>query len=177
MEAVHVAITREVQPGKEAEFEQAILRFIRSTMDYPGVCGALLLKPPPEAARREYGILRSFADENARDAFYASTQFADWVKESESFVVGDFEMRQLHGLEAFFRGPSFKSPPRWKMAAVTWLGVYPCVVVWSQLLGQRLGMLPSFVTTGIVTLLVVVTLTWVVMPALTKMFKPWLHKD
>ncbi len=69
----------------------------------------------------------------------------------------------MHGLETFFRDPQHAPPPRWKMAIVTWLGVFPSVALWSSTLPKVLTGLPSLVVMAIVNVFVVVTLAWVVM--------------
>lgn len=90
-------------------------------------------------------------------------------------VEGQYRRTDLHGLEAFFADPSIAvHPPRWKMAIVTWLGVWPTVFVVSGGLGPLVKSLPSWISTAIITLIVVVVLTWGVMPLLTKIMRPWL---
>jgi antibiotic biosynthesis monooxygenase (ABM) superfamily enzyme len=81
----------------------------------------------------------------------------------------------MHGLEAFFRDPQHAPPPRWKMAIITWLGVFPSVLLWSSTLPNVLTGLPSLVVVAIVNVFVVITLAWGVMPMLTRLFAAWLH--
>ena len=83
----------------------------------------------------------------------------------------------LHGLEAFFRDPQHSPPPRWKMAIVTWLGVFPSVLFWSSTLPKVLPGLPSLGVMAIINVFVVVTLAWGVMPLLTKLFAGWLRQN
>src|SRR5688572_278394 len=126
---IHVAITRHVRPGCEAEFQQALLDFFRTSFGADGVWGASLLTPPPGSGSREYGILRTFADQNERDAFYASDMFKAWEEKARTLTEGAPVYRDLHGLEAWFR--SSNPPPRWKMAIATFLGVFPTVMALS----------------------------------------------
>ena len=173
---IHCAITRIVREGKEAEFEEAIKRFVARSMGHHGTTGAHLLRPTDASRPREYGILRSFGSEEHMAEFYASDLFADWQAEVADLVEGDPVHRKLHGLEAFFRGDSGKAPPRWKMAVVTWLGVFPVVLFWSRLLAPQLSFIHPVLVTAVVVLAAVITLTWLVMPNLTKWFAGWLHK-
>ena len=83
--------------------------------------------------------------------------------------------RELHGLEAFFPQRSHGHPARWKMAMITWLGVFPMVVIWANLLQPLTQNLHQVAGTAIVTVMVVASLAWVVMPMLTRLFNPWLH--
>jgi len=118
--------------------------------------------------------LRSFESEEASRRFYDSEVFHQWQERASDLVVGDSIVRRLHGLEAFFRD-SNHAPPRWKMAIVTWLGVFPAVLLWSSTLPPLLSGLPQLLIVAIVNVFVVVTLTWGVMPLLSKFFAGWLH--
>ncbi|MEM8734996.1 MAG: antibiotic biosynthesis monooxygenase [Planctomycetota bacterium] len=173
---VHCAITRVVREGKEVEFEAALKRFVARSLDHHGTTGAHLLRPTEASRPREYGILRSFRSESHMREFYASDLFAEWQSVVAELVEGEPVHRQLHGLEAFFRSAGAKSPPpRWKMASVTWLGVFPVVLLWSRALPPFLQPLHPIAITAVVTGVAVVTLTWVVMPVLTRGFAAWLH--
>jgi antibiotic biosynthesis monooxygenase (ABM) superfamily enzyme len=174
MNAVHVAVTRQVKPGCEEEFEQGLREFARESLRESGATGVHLIEPVPGTNGCEYGILRSFESEEASRRFYDSTVFHQWQQRASHLVVGDSIVRRLHGLEAFFCDSKL-APPRWKMAIVTWLGVFPSVLLWSSMLPQFLGGLPQLLVVAIVNVFVVATLTWAVMPLLSKLFAGWLH--
>jgi len=70
------------------------------------------------------------------------------------------------------RGPS--PPPRFKLALLTWAGVYPIITVILGLLGPELATWPLGLRTLVVSVLMVATLSWVVMPGLTRLLRPWL---
>jgi hypothetical protein len=79
-------------------------------------------------------------------------------------------------LEAFFNDPSIiDNPPRWKMAILTWLGVWPTVLFFTVLISNRLPAWPFWLNNGFSNLFVVAALTWVVMPVLTRLARPWLR--
>lgn len=173
---VHVAITHTVKPGCEEAFEEAIRSFFAESLRDTASLGAQLLRPLPGSNTRTYGILRSFANENDRDAFYRSESFLRWQEAVKPFVEGDYSRRSLHGLEAFFRDPSLiANPPRWKMAILTWLGVWPTVLFVSALTANPLAGWPSWIANGFFNLIMVAALTWVVMPVLTGLARPWLN--
>src|SRR5690606_27928900 len=87
---------------------------------------------------REFGILRSFANEKDRDDFYASALFKAWEKKCEPLTETDsLTHRPLHGLEAWFRS-AHHPPPRWKMAVATFAGVFPVATVLSLTLGPAI---------------------------------------
>jgi uncharacterized protein len=169
----HVAITRTVKPGSE----EAVSKFFSDTMRDNASLGALLIRPMPGAQNRTYGILRSFASQQDRDAFYASVNFRKWDETVKSLVEGDYSRQDFHGLEAFFTDPGLiRHPPRWKMALVTWIGVWLTAYAVSSAVAPQLSRFHPFLATGVVTLIVVLALTWAVMPALTRTVRSWLRR-
>ena len=175
MDTVHCAVTRQVKPGCERAYEEALREFARESLREPGATGVHLIAPVPGTQGCEYGILRSFESQAACDRFYESERFRNWQEQSAAMVVGEPVRRRLHGLEAFFRDARHSPPPRWKMAIVTWLGVFPSVLLWSSLVPRILAGLPHLAIVAITNVFVVITLAWGVMPVLTRLFNRWLH--
>jgi len=171
---VHIAITRRVRPGCEAEFQQALREFLQTSFAHGGVQGASMLTPPPDSDSREYGILRTFASEAERDTFYASPMFQTWEARARTLTEGEPAYRQLHGLEAWFRSPH-NPPPRWKMAVATLLGVYPASLLLSVTVGDAVHTWPLLTRSLVFAVGMVALLTWVVMPLVTRMLNNWLH--
>jgi len=171
---IHIAITRHVRPGCEAEFQQALREFFQTSFAHDAVLGATMIVPPPGSDSREFGILRTFTNEQERDAFYASPMFQAWEERCKPLTEDGWSYHQLHGLEAWFRSPG-GPPPRWKMAAVTLLGVYPVSLLIGFVLSPQLKKLPLALNLFCVSTLIVACLTWLVMPRLTRWLKPWLN--
>ncbi len=173
---IHIAITRRVRPGCEAEFQLALREFFQDSFDSGAVLGATMLVPPPGSESREFGILRTFVNEQMRDEFYASPMFKAWEQRCDPLVDGGWSYHPLHGMEAWFRSPG-SPPPRWKMAVVTFLGVYPVSLLIGVLLSPTLRNLPLALHLFCVSALIVACLTWLVMPQLTRWFRPWLNPE
>jgi antibiotic biosynthesis monooxygenase (ABM) superfamily enzyme len=77
-------------------------------------------------------------------------------------------------------------PPKWKMALVILLAIYPLLLVVLPLmgwifegilwLGVPITVSPEFFVRTLVTAVILVALmTWVAMPLLTRLFRPWLQ--
>ena len=175
MSGYDVAITRRICPGKEAEFEAALREFAKRSLHASGTTGVHLVGPVPGSSSKEYGILRSFESEEASREFYSSPFYLEWQERVAPMVVGPPVIRQLHGLEAFFREAGLQSPPRWKMAVITWFGVFPTVWLWSATVPGLLAGWHPIVIMAIVDVFVVLTLAWLAMPLLTKLFAKWLR--
>jgi uncharacterized protein len=173
---IHIAITRRVRPGCEAEFQHALREFFQTSFAHGGVQGASILTPTPDSDSREYGILRTFANEQERDAFYASPMFKAWEERARTLTEGEPVYRQLHGLEAWFRSPH-GPPPRWKMAIATFLGVFPTAAILNLTLGRAIQPWPFLLGSVVFNASMVALLTWIVMPLVTRALHGWLHSD
>jgi len=171
---IHVAITRKVLPGKEEEFKEALRHFLGESFLHGGVQGAAMITSLPGSDNREIGILRTFADEAERDAFYHSPLFKEWEAYA-STLTEEPNYRQLTGLEAWFRAPV--PPPRWKMAIATLCGVFPTSLFLSFTIGPFIQSWPVALRLLTIATCMVALLTWVVMPQVIKILKPWLHNS
>ncbi len=174
-EPIHVAITRRIKPGHEAEFQKLLREFFKTSFGHAGVHGASMLIPPPGSTSPEFGVLRTFASEQERDNFYASPMFKEFDEKARALTEGDPTYRQLTGLEAWFRD-SHNPPPRWKMALLTWIAVWPVSIIVPMALNPLIASsVPNFIFAGVVAGGIVLVLTWVAMPLLVKLTKGWLH--
>ncbi len=173
---IHVAITRRVRKEHAEAFERALADFARRSLEEPGAMGVHLLRPAPGTDSLEYGIIRTFASPEHREAFYKTNLYQEWLAQSAHMVDGAPAFRELGGLEAWFRPPHAANPPRWKMALLTWIAVWPVSMLVPALLSPLLGpSVPRVLAGGVISAGIVVTLTWVAMPLLVKLAKPWLQ--
>ena len=87
-------------------------------------------------------------------------------------------MQTITGLEAWFSLPDCAinvHPPKYKMALLVWLGVFTLVTLFSFLIGPLIQDWPLLARVFATTLFVVPTLTYLVLPFLTRLFSRWLY--
>ncbi len=85
----------------------------------------------------------------------------------------------MSGLEAWFEPavvPASMHPPRARMALVTWLGIFPTVSLVLWLAAPLLQALPFLLRTAVLTALIVVMMTWLVMPRLVRLLRGFLNQ-
>jgi antibiotic biosynthesis monooxygenase (ABM) superfamily enzyme len=70
--------------------------------------------------------------------------------------------------------PSAASPPRFKLALLTWAGAYAVITLILVVLGPLMAPWPLPLRTLLISGLMVVALTWAVIPLLTRLFRGWL---
>jgi hypothetical protein len=177
-EPVAVLALRTVKPGFEERFEAELHDFISQSLQTEGQLGVSVIRPVQETGSREYGILRRFRDSTSRDGFYESPLFRRWEIKVAALTEGEAKHRHLSGLETWFMLPGQRAlipPPPWKMALVTVLGVWPVSILVPWLLNFIISGMPFTLQALFVAVGIVILLTWVVMPVLVRILKPWLY--
>jgi antibiotic biosynthesis monooxygenase (ABM) superfamily enzyme len=72
------------------------------------------------------------------------------------------------------RSRSHAGPPRYKLALLTWIGAYSLITAFLALLGPTMASWPLALRTLVLSATMVAVLTWLIMPRLTRLFRPWL---
>jgi antibiotic biosynthesis monooxygenase (ABM) superfamily enzyme len=177
-ETIHIAIVRRVRKTHAEAFERALAEFASKSLAEPGSRGVHCIYPPPGSGSLDYGILRSFASAKDRDAFYETALYKEWLAQIEPMVEGAPKYRRLDGLEAWFRGPANRVPPRWKMALLTWIAVWPVSVLVPAVLKPLFpAAFPQILASGVIAGGIVTVLTWGAMPLLVKLAHAWLQPE
>ena len=97
------------------------------------------------------------------------------LKKAEPLRDSEPSYRLQSGLENWFAPPGIPaSPPRWKMALVTVVGVWPDSMLVPWLLNPILVKLTLPLQALLGTVGIVILLTWVIMPVLVIILKRWL---
>ena len=93
-------------------------------------------------------------------------------------TVGPQQLHRVTGLDYWFAAPNSTTrpaPPRWKVATVTWLGIFPTVLMLFLTIAPLMENWYLVPRVMVITVLVVLIMTWVVAPRLTRWLHPWLH--
>lgn len=176
---VLLLVSRRAKPGHEAEFERLMANFITAAASFPGCLGAQLVHPGDEEAVEDtlYHAVMAFDHAASLSSWQQSAQRAAGLASIAPHIEGPTVMRGISGLAHWFQPQSSRQngqPPRWKVAIVTWLGIFPTVYLLFLLLGTMLAPWPLVARIFVLTVLVVAIMTWGVAPQLTRLLKPWL---
>ncbi len=176
--AVTKIIDRIPLPGKERELEQAIKALIGAALRYPGHLGVTVTRPalPQQPGFR---IVYRFDSSEHLKAWEMSDEHARLASAANRLTQGEPQRTVLSGLEAWFTLPGhvpLAAPPRAKIAVVTWIGIFPLVYTFATVIRMLVPAdTPAIITIGLVTMLVVLAMTYVVGPLLTRIFGKWLR--
>ncbi len=170
--------SRQVEPGREEEFEDWVSGILDAVKGFPGYLGSDVLRPK-SAEEGEYRILYRFDRTSNLEHWEASDERRRWLDKAEP-LVQEQKVGRLTGLETWFTLPAKAgqpAPPRYKMAVVTWLAVFPTVLIIFTLFGPLLNLLPTVLRTLLFTLTMVTLMTYLIMPRMTRLFSFWLYPD
>lgn len=169
-------VRRRVKPGKEAAFEEWLKGVTRDAVTFPGHLGVGVIRPSSKS-RPEFIIVFRFDTYENLIAWETSDIRRSWVERVQPLITGETSVQRLTGLEYWFTVPGHPgsvAPPRWKMATVTWLALAPIVMIVQPLLLPLLKPLPTWMQITIMAGVMVLTMTYAVMPLMTKLFSFWL---
>ena len=174
-ESVTIVISRVVRPGHEVDFERAVGEWLPKSTQFPGHLGALLIHP--QSGGQEYGAVIRFRTLEHWFNFKNAPEYQAFLDEIRPCLLEEPRVETATGLEAWFRGDGTHVPPRWKMALVTWLGVCLTTGILGIVLGPYLSSWPWIGKLLTMNAVVVVALTWLVMPVVVRVAKPWLRRQ
>lgn len=177
---VTVVISRKVKPGCKAAFEKFISGITAAAMTFEGHLGTNVFRPS-SPTDNEYRIIFKFDRASNLQIWQQSECRRQWLARAESLRLEPARIRVITGLETWFTLPSsspqINPPPRYKMATVTFLALFPSIQLANLTLAPLLELLslPLLVKSLMITVILVLLMTYVLMPRMTKLFSGWLY--
>jgi len=174
--AVTKIVDRVPRAGMQAQLERAIQQLTQACMRFPGYLGITVLRPalPSHPAFR---LIYKFATAADLRTWEESEEQHRLVRRANRYTQGAPRHHTQSGLEAWFTptAPVAPYPSRAKLTLVSWLGVFPLVYVYAAIAGHVLPVsTPSVLRILIVTAVAVPTMSYLVGPGLTRLFRRWL---
>lgn len=173
---VTVIVSRRVKPEAVSSFEALSDEMSRRASTFKGYMGATLFRPANDDDP-EYRMIFKFTDETSLAVWENSAERAEVLEKLEALLVSGTEREKLSGLVTWFALPSrnpVKPPPRYKMTVVSWLALYPAATLIFWLFGPWLAATPLLLRTLLVTAVLMILMSYVLMPFMAKRFAFWL---
>lgn len=177
--AVTMLVSRRVRPGQESRYIALMEQMMATAAGFAGHLGGQLMPPGSQAGDEAgvYHVIFAFDSPEHLQAWQDSPARALGLAAIEPLTIGPAQSRQLIGLADWFTHTSATQlpPPRWKVAMMSWLGIFPTVLLLNVSIGRWLAEWPLLPRTLAFTGLVVLIMTWLVGPQLGRWLRPWLH--
>ena len=184
---VTVIVKRIAKKDKTKEFEEWLSGISKEVSRQEGSMGIDIIRPTDNESKPEYVIIFRFNNYDNLTKWEKSSIRNEWLQKGRELVEADPDVQKLTGLEFWFT-PYFKQksspliplspPPRYKMAIVTipvisilLLTLVPQIHVLTEML-----LIPYPIRLVIALTITVLLMTYLIMPLLTKLLRPWLFK-
>jgi uncharacterized protein len=188
---VTVIVKRIAKKDKIKEFEEWLSGISKEVSRQDGSMGIDIIKPTnnhiSNRSKPEYVIIFRFNNYDNLDKWEKSPIRYEWLQKARKLAESDYEVQKMTGLEFWFTpylndesSPMIplQPPPRYKMVIVTipvisilLLTLVPQIHFLTEMLS-----IPFPIRLVIALTITVLLMTYVIMPLLTKLLKPWLFK-
>jgi len=183
---VTVIVTRKAKKGKISEFEEWMDGIIHEAMKFEGHMGVNIIRPS-DLSDPEYVVIFRFNTYENLTKWEKSEIRKEWLKKSNEVAEGEPLVEKQTGLEFWFtprsgieninadKAPA-AVPPRYKMAIVITGIIFVLVSILLPQIRQLTIGLPVLLSTLVGVVIMVLLMTYVIMPSVTKLLRPWLAK-
>ena len=169
-------ITQRIEPPCEQAYEALLVGIHEAAKAFGGFLRREVIKSHA-GSYLEYTHVIHFDSETNLRRWEHSPERLDWLNRMAAMAIHSTPLRMITGLETWFTlspGKPIVPPPRYKMAVVTWLAIFPLITLISYATASYFGNLPIFARTLTMSAVVVPLMTYVVMPRMTRVFRRWL---
>ena len=189
---ITVIVTRIAKKGRIKEFEDWMDGIVHESLKFEGHLGVNIIRPVEES-KPEYVIIFRFNTLDNLLKWEKSQARKDWLKKSKDVVEGEDKVQKFTGLEFWFTprsahrygleannndasGQTVNVPPSYKMAIVTAGIVFVLLNTLIPQIRQLTATLPLLLSSLLGVIIMVLLMTYLIMPSVTRLLKPWLYK-
>lgn len=175
---VTVIVKRAVKAGRDSDFEIWLRGATEDLKKFQGYRDITMIRPPTDNPKREYVLVIRFDNYKNLDNWENSEVRNNWMKKANDFTES-LENQRITGLEYWFSLPEIPRahvPPRYKMATVTVIAIFPLSTLIGMYLVPYMMWMNAYFRGFVVTVMLVGLMTYIVMPYMTKLFSRWLFK-
>ncbi|MBU1671273.1 MAG: hypothetical protein KKF41_06010 [Actinobacteria bacterium] len=174
---VSLAVTREIRPEAREPYERWLERLGTAARGVDPNLGMTVIKPGGEQSSQYVTILHFSSYEKLGEWERCDVR-RQFLEEAKRFEEGKASFKEVTGFEYWFSLPKIaatRPPARYKMMLVTVIGLYILSVSYTYTINVWLKDLPDHLGIVIRILVLVLVMTYAVMPLLSRIFARWLY--
>ncbi|WP_348748087.1 antibiotic biosynthesis monooxygenase [Pseudomonas rhodesiae] len=179
-EVVTLVVKHRIKSGLEADYEAWLRRIVRIAGERPGHLGVDVVRGKQDGLALFTCVLRYRSTDDLQH-WLESPQRTALIDEAAP-MLADGDQTEIGAVNEFWFTPladGSAPPPRWKQAVVSLCVILPLTllvpIIWGPLLRLHPLLSNYVVSTFLVTVTIVVLVVYVMMPAATRLFAPWLE--
>lgn len=174
---VTLVVQREVLPGHRRQFEECVRGIAEAGGRFEGHIDTTVFRPATDHSA-EYKMVIRFDSMTNYQKWFESPQRKEWIDRIEAISRVVPKPTLLTGLESWFTTPGLSHqapPPRHKMVLLTFLALYPTLLVVFSVAEILLPPMDVWTRLLITTPPVILLMTYGIMPLLTRLLRGWLY--
>lgn len=179
-EVVTLVVKHLIKPGRETDYEAWLRRIVRIAGDRPGHLGVDVVRGKQGNLALFTCVLR-YCSTDDLETWLDSPERKTLVAEATP-MLADGDNTEIGAVNEFWFNPITENaakPPRWKQAVVTLFVILPLTllvpIIWGPVLRLHPFLSHYVVATFLITLTIVLLVVYLLMPAATRLFAPWLE--
>lgn len=172
---VTVVMSQRVPPARARDFAAAHEQVLATLKGFPGFLRCELV-PPVDGVSDEHVVVFAFDTRAHLDHWLESDERRAWLARVSPLVEGDRTMNVVGGFAGWFPATEGAHTPKWKQATAVLLALFPTALALSVLRQALVPNLPLVPSVFLSNVLGVATLTWLLMPWITRTLRPWLQR-
>jgi antibiotic biosynthesis monooxygenase (ABM) superfamily enzyme len=178
---VTVIVKRIAKKDRIKEFEEWVSGISKEMSRQDGSMGTEIIRPTDKESKPEYVIIFRFNNYDNLMKWENSSIRKEWLRKGRELVEADPEIQKFTGFEFWFTSYSKRSsglaplipPPRYKMVIVTIPLLLLTLVPQIHFVTEML-FVPYSIRFIIAITITVLLMTYLIMPLLTRLLRPWL---
>ncbi len=177
IEPVTVIVKHCVKSGNEAAYEVWAQKVSHAASRFEGFLGVNFIRPS-EGKGSEYVLIFKFNSYENLLVWEESDERQHWVNMRRSMTVGEPRIKRYTGWDYWFALPdaAIIPPPKYKMAIITFISLYPLALLVPMALNPFIGQLETFLFTLFNSAIIILIMSYIMMPLMVNLFKHWLYK-
>ena len=176
---VALMVVRTIRPENREAYERFVKGTIAVAGQFEGYLGTSVFRPNGKQ-QTVYRLILRFDHVSSLKRWERSSVRQQWLHKLEVLADEPPQINIVSGLDTWFDclgSQVVTAPPRYKMAVLIWLAIYPLISLLLFLLGPWINDFPLLFKTAVLTLLAVPVMTYFIMPRLTFLFADWLQAN
>lgn len=174
---VAFVVTREIKPGAAEKYHQLMEEVgdAARAVD-PGLNMTMIEQGGSQSD--QFVIVLYFSSHQKLEQWERSDARRELRREVEPWETGKASFSEVTGFEYWFSLPKIaatRPPSRYKMALITVIALYLLSLTYTYTLNRWLESLPDHLGIIVRVVILVLVMTFVVMPLLTRLFARWLY--
>ena len=174
-QAVTAILTQRIRPDAEEAFRRVHADLVTAMRAFEGYLRSDLLEPVPEV-QDHHAIVVSFASKADLDRWLDSDERRALLAELAPLVEGERTLNVVGGFAGWFPAQGARRPVRWKQAVAVLVALFPTTLTLGLLQRWLVPDAPWVAALLVSNVVGVATLTWLLMPLVTRLLDGWLRR-